>query len=95
MGETFGQRLKRLRLAQGMRTPQFADAVGATSYTLVNLWEIDRQHPRVSMLPRVASVLGVSTDYLLTGREPDDALRNAILRGTSREVLLAMARREI
>jgi hypothetical protein len=48
---------------------------------------------RAHRLPDLARVLGVTVDYLLTGRDTDDALRNAILRGTSREILLAMARR--
>jgi transcriptional regulator with XRE-family HTH domain len=95
MTETFGERLRRLRLAKRMTTPQMANACQVTSYHIVNQWELDRNHPRVSTLPHVASVLGVTTDYLLTGRDSDAALRAAILRGTSQEILLAMARREI
>lgn len=94
MTETFGERLRRLRLAKGIPVEQIAQAIGVT-HSIVRRAENGEHQVRAHRLPKLAHMLGCTTDYLLTGRDPDDALRAAILRGTRPEILLAMARREL
>lgn len=94
MSETFGERLRRLRKKHNLLQEALAARVGVCKQNL-GKWENDLHHPDFDRIPALSRALNVTTDYLLTGRDPDDALRNAILRGTSREILLAMARREM
>ena len=92
--EAFGERLRRLRLARNISVEQVAHAIGVT-HSIVRRAENGEHQVRAHRLPTLARLLGCTTDYLLTGREPDDVLRNAILRGTRPEILLAMAKREL
>lgn len=94
MTEVFGERLKRLRIARKMSQQALAQRIGVSEPNL-SKWENGYYQPLAGKVPALARVLAVSTDYLLTGRDADDALRSAILRGTSPQILLAMARREL
>jgi len=94
MAELFGERLKRLRTERGMTVDQLAQTIGVT-HSIVRRAENGEHQVRAHRLPELARRLNVTIDYLLTGKDPDAALRNAILRGTSREILLAMAKREM
>ena len=91
--ETFGERLKRLRKEHHMSQEALALRVGVCKQNF-GKWENDYHRPDFERIPMLSRALGVTTDYLLTGRDPDDALRAAILRGTAPNILLAMARRE-
>lgn len=92
--ETFGERLRRLRIASGLTVEQIAQCIGVT-HSIIRRVENGEHQIRAHRMPDLARRLGCTTDYLLTGREPDDVLRNAILRGTRPEILLAMAKREL
>lgn len=94
MTETFGERLRRLRMERGLTVDQLAQTIGVT-HSIVRRAENGEHQVRAHRLPELARRLNVTIDYLLTGRDPDAALRAAILRGTRPEILLAMARREI
>jgi transcriptional regulator with XRE-family HTH domain len=72
--ETFGQRLRRLRLARNMVLRDVAGAAGVRESDLSH-WEYDRYLPRADRIAALASVLRTTTDYLLTGAETDIAIR--------------------
>lgn len=66
--ETMGKRISDLRKSKGMTQEQLAQQVGVTAQA-VSKWENDLSCPDISILPRLAEVLGVTTDELL-GRAP-------------------------
>lgn len=94
MTETFSERLVRLRKARCYSQRFLASRCGITHASIVRL-ENGEHKPRFDSLAPMARALGVTTDYLLTGTDPNSALRRAILIGTRPEILLAMARREL
>ena len=60
----FATRLIEARKAMGWSQQKLATELGVHQQT-VAFWEIDRERPRTNVLPNLAQVLGVSTDYLL------------------------------
>lgn len=94
VAEAFGERLHRLRTERLMSQRALAERVGI-EHRMIGRFERGDNKPRIDTAVGLARVLNVTTDYLLSGRDPDAALRTAILRGTSREILLAMAKREM
>ena len=64
---TFGERLTRSRIAMGYTQKSFADALDI-SPTRLNYWEHDKREPDVEWIKKIASVLNVSTDYLIGNR---------------------------
>ncbi|MBY4607465.1 helix-turn-helix domain-containing protein [Rhizobium sp. 9T] len=78
----FGSRIKELRTQKGMTLDQLAAATGSSkSY----IWELENKNPprpSAEKLAEIASVLGVTTDYLI-GREAvtlEDAKDKAFFR---------------
>lgn len=67
-GETFGQRIKRLRESAGLTQADLAEAAGVPLGTLRN-WEQGTREPKAKILVRLARALGITTDELL-GNEP-------------------------
>jgi transcriptional regulator with XRE-family HTH domain len=63
-GETFGQRLARLRKAAGYTQHTLAQAM-SISHRMVAYYEVQTAHPPTHLLPKLAQVLGVSADQLL------------------------------
>jgi transcriptional regulator with XRE-family HTH domain len=70
-GETIGERLKRLRLEQGLSQRELA--APGVSYAYISRIEAGTRQPSVKALRRLASKLGVSADYLETGSDLDAA----------------------
>lgn len=71
--ETFGSRLKRLRMESSYSMVGLAAATGVTKPTLWK-WETERVRPRQKALATLAGVLGVSESFLLFGiGEGEDA----------------------
>ncbi len=68
MAYALNENIKKLRLAHGMNQVVFAKHLGVTKQCVSN-WENDNVLPSIEMLMKMASLFGVSTDYLL-GREP-------------------------
>ena len=60
----FAARLVEARKAKGWSQHDLANELGTHQQT-VAFWETDRNSPRCEMLPRIADVLGVTTDFLL------------------------------
>lgn len=67
-GEPFGKRLARLRKTAGYSQYTLADAVGITN-RMVAYYEGETTHPPTHLLPKLAQVLGVTTDQLLGIKE--------------------------
>lgn len=65
--ETLGTRLKALRKTKKVTQQQVADAIGV-SKTSVIYWEKDENLPKHDSLMALASTLGVTSDYLLNGK---------------------------
>ena len=69
--ETMGRRIAALRKERKMTQDALAQELGVSPQA-VSKWEHDLSCPDIGLLPKLARVLGVSTDYLLDGGE--DAL---------------------
>ena len=66
--ESIGKRICALRKAKGMKQEELAQRLDISGQA-VSKWENDQTCPDVSLLPRLAEVFGVTTDYLLTGEQ--------------------------
>lgn len=73
--ETIGKRIKALRKAQGIPMRELAQAVGVTTSAISEL-EQDRSKS-TTVLHRIASHLGVSTEWLDTGTGPKYRVQEA------------------
>ena len=82
-GDTLGGRLSRARDAARLSAKDLADRLGVRVET-ISSWERDRAEPRTNRLFALASILGVTPAWLMTGigRGPDDNIgdgaRNAL-----------------
>ena len=66
--ETIGKRICALRKAKGLKQEELAERLEVSAQA-VSKWENDQTCPDISLLPRLAGVFGVTTDYLLTGEQ--------------------------
>lgn len=64
-----GERIAQLRRNKGMSQARLAKILGLSTSTIA-MYEQGRREPSVSALIALASALGVTIDYLLTGRFP-------------------------
>ena len=67
MNETIGSRIAGARKAKGMTQEELANILGVSSQA-VSKWENDASCPDISLFPRLAKELGLTTDELLTGK---------------------------
>src|SRR5204862_4489226 len=67
VGETIGQRLKRLRLER--RLSQRELSAPGVSYAYISRIEAGTRQPSVKALRRLAAKLGLTAEYLETGSE--------------------------
>lgn len=65
--ESLGDRIARLRRAKGWNQKELADRIGAKP-TQISKYERGTYLPRPDLLTRLGEALGVSLDYLMTGR---------------------------
>jgi len=75
MGETFGQRLLRLREAAGLTPAGLSEAAGVSRMS-VSRWERDAQHPPAAELAALAAALGVSLAAFDGVRWPEKKNKN-------------------
>ncbi len=61
---TFGQIIKKLRRQAGMTQEQLAELLSISSQA-VSRWETEAAMPDISLLPPLANLFQVTTDYLL------------------------------
>lgn len=68
IGETLGQRIKRLRLAAGYKNRSAFSRFAGIERTMTWRWESDLETPTTASLHKLAVALHVDDIYLLTGR---------------------------
>jgi len=66
MKETIGKRISYLRREKGITQEEMAEKLGVTPQA-VSKWENDISYPDILLLPKLAEMLGVSVDELLSG----------------------------
>ena len=66
-----GKRIQTARKAKDMSAADLARAAGVTRMA-VSVWESGKASPRPSILVKVASVLGLSTEYLRSGKRANE-----------------------
>ena len=69
--ETIGKRISSLRKAMGMKQEELAERLDVSGQA-VSKWENDQTCPDIGLLPRLARVFSVTTDYLLTGEQEQE-----------------------
>ena len=84
--QSFGERLRRTRLAWGWSQGRLAEALGSNQ-RLVSHWERDIAKPSSAALTAIASLLGMSTETLLTGDGFSIPNMPALLEGEERETV--------
>jgi transcriptional regulator with XRE-family HTH domain len=72
MAKTLGARIRQARLRYGMSQAELARRIGISSTALNQIESGKTPDPGVSRIVGIASVLGVSTDYLLLGPNDED-----------------------
>lgn len=68
--ESVGIKIAELRKIKGMTQEQLANSLHVTDKA-ISKWETGGGYPDISLLSKIAEVLSVSIDFLLTGKEPD------------------------
>lgn len=90
MAELLCERIRRLRQERHIRVCDFAKGLNISRQAIEH-WEAGKDYPSLSRIPKMAALLGVTIDYLLTGREAPHhaALLAAVRRAGTRDPLLA------
>lgn len=68
MEMTIGKRIAALRREKGMKQDDLAQML-EVSPQAVSKWENDQTCPDISLLPKLAKILGVTVDELLSGKQ--------------------------
>lgn len=68
MEMTIGKRISALRREKGLKQDDLAQML-EVSPQAVSKWENDQTCPDIGLLPKLASVLGISVDELLSGKQ--------------------------
>ena len=71
----FGNTVYSLRLSKHLSQKELGNMLGVSDKA-VSRWENGNSQPRSSLLPKLAEVLGVTLDKLLSGRENVSAADN-------------------
>lgn len=67
---TLGARIAELRKRKGYTQEEFSNMLGVSAQA-VSKWENDLSCPDIMLIPQVASIFGITTDELLTGKAPE------------------------
>ena len=68
MNNMIAERITELRKKKNMTQEDVARAIGVTNQA-VSKWEAGINYPDVELIPRIASLFGVSVNYLFAGEE--------------------------
>jgi len=71
--DTLNTRIQRLRKEKGLTQADLASKLNITDKA-VSKWESGDGNPDISLLPELAEIFGVTTDYLLTGKEQEEKI---------------------
>ena len=75
---TLGKRIAMLRRQKGLKQEDLANTLGISSQA-VSKWENDQTCPDISLLPKLAELLGVTVDELLSGEKQELAQTAKVL----------------
>ena len=89
MERTLGKRIAALRKEKEMKQDTLAAALGVSPQA-VSKWENDQTCPDISLLPKLAELLGVTVDELLSGKKQELAQPVQILPPEKRKDLKEM-----
>ncbi len=67
MEMTLGKRIATLRKEKGLKQDDLADMLDVSAQA-VSKWENDQTCPDISLLPKLAQILGITVDELLSGK---------------------------
>ena len=70
--ETFGQRLRKLRIAKGLSQAQFASLVGYKRSGSISNIENDKTPPDIATLLKITECLSANLHWLITGKPSPD-----------------------
>lgn len=77
MSETnIGERIASLRKKRGFTQKDLGDFLGVTDKA-ISRWESGYGNPDITILPKLARLLGTTTDYLLSGEGPSSSENNS------------------
>ncbi len=89
MEATLGRRIAILRKEKGLKQEDLANALDVSPQA-VSKWENDQTCPDISLLPKLAELLGVSVDELLSGKKEEMAQTAKVLPPEERKDLKDM-----
>lgn len=72
---TIGSRISEARKAHGYTQEEFSQLLDVSAQA-VSKWENDISCPDIQLLPKIADILGMTTDRLLTGKKPESNADN-------------------
>lgn len=71
--ESIGERIKLKRKLVSLTQLELANQLNVTDRA-VSKWEQGNGNPDIILIPKIAKLLNVTTDYLLSGNEPEDKI---------------------
>lgn len=76
--DDFGERLRKLRVAQDLTQQQLGEKLGVVPSTIGKYEKVKDSYPSIEVLIKLSDFFRVSTDYLLKGVEPTGNVENNI-----------------
>lgn len=76
--DDFGERLRKLRVAQDLTQQQLGEKLGVVPSTIGKYEKVKNSYPSVEVLIKLSDFFSVSLDYLLKGVEPTGNVENNI-----------------
>lgn len=76
--DDFGERLRKLRVAQNLTQQQLGESLGVVPSTIGKYEKVRDSYPSVEVLIKLSDFFNVSIDYLLKGREILPSVENNI-----------------
>ncbi len=71
--ETLGDRIKTLMDKYGFTQKELASMVGVTESAMSRYLK-DEREPKIEVISNLATALGTTSDYLISGTEPEDSV---------------------
>ena len=94
MNESIGSRISKYRKAKSLTQEELANHLGVSAQA-VSKWENDASCPDISLLPQLCSILGITSDELLTGKTSEVKLVPPAERRSLDELILRIYVRSI
>lgn len=83
MTNSIGNRISQFRKEKGYTQEEMAEKLGVTPQA-VSKWENDISYPDILLLPKIAEMLGITVDELLSGERKKDT--NFLLEGQRKNI---------